>query len=281
MSVLKKPLQYFIEMAKASVNKKSGRPSVWLWVFSFLSVTILIAAAILPAMPQPVEYHQFADQRFFLGIPNFLNVVSNLALLLSGMAGLIFLLRSPGTQNHGAFIQISERWPYFFLFFSVAMACFGSAYYHWVPDNERLLWDRLPIATGIMALLTVTLVERVSVKVGLWLMPWLILIGIGSVLYWYWSEQQGAGNLNFYIVTQFYSLLLIVMLGLFLPTRYTHGAVMYKVIGLYGIAKLAESLDSEIYALGGIASGHTLKHLFAALAVYWILRMLQERSPLT
>jgi hypothetical protein len=100
-------------------------------------------------------------------------------------------------------------------------------------------------------------------------------------LYWYWSEQQGTGNLNFYIVTQFYSLLLIVMLGVLLPSRYTHGAVMYRIIGLYGIAKIVESLDREIYAFGGVISGHTLKHLFAAMAVYWILRMLQKRSPAT
>lgn len=244
-----------------------------------MSVVILLAAAVLPSIPQPVEYHQFADQRIFFSIPNFLNVTSNLALLFVGVAGLVFLLQSPEKLSHTTFIQLSERWPYIFLFLSVTMTCFGSAYYHWVPDNARLLWDRLPIAIGIAALLAAALVERVSLKVGLRLLPWLILLGIGSVLYWYWSEQVGAGNLNFYIVTQFYSLILIVMLGLLLPSRYTHGAVMYWVIGLYGIAKIAESLDREIYALGGVISGHTLKHLFAALAVYWILIMLQKRSP--
>lgn len=252
---------------------------MWLWLFVFLSVATLLAAAILPSVAQPVEYHQFADQRIFFSIPNFFNVASNLAFLYSGIAGLVFLLRSPETLNHSTFIQLSERWPYIFLFLSVTMACIGSAYYHWMPDNERLLWDRLPIATGIMALLAAALVERVGTKVGLRLLPWLMLIGISSVLYWYWSEEQGAGNLNFYIVTQFYSLLLIVMLGVLLPSRYTHGAVMYRIIGLYGIAKIVESLDREIYALGGVISGHTLKHLFAAMAVYWILRMLRKRSP--
>lgn len=267
-------------MIKKSDNGQKGRSSIWLWIISFLSVSIFIAAAILPPIPQPVEYHQFADQRLFLGIPNFFNVASNLALLISGMAGLIFLFRAFKSLNSHSFIQLSECWPYFFVFLSVAMTCFGSAYYHWEPDNERLLWDRLPIATGITALLAVTVVERVNVKVGLWLMPRLMIIGITSVLYWYWSEQQGAGNLNFYIVTQFYSILLIVILGLLFPSRYTDGAALFKVIGIYGIAKLAELLDSEIYALGGIVSGHTLKHLFAALAVYWILRMLQKRSPM-
>jgi hypothetical protein len=266
-------------MEKEPASRMNGRPPAWLWIFGFLSAATLLAAAILPPIPQPVEYHQFADRRIFFSIPNFFNVASNLALLYSGMAGLIFLLRSPATLNHGTFIQLSERWPYIFLFLSVTMTCFGSVYYHWVPDNERLLWDRLPIATGITALLAATLVERVSTKVGLRFLPWLMLVGVSSVLYWYWSEQTGTGNLNFYIVTQFYSLLLIIMLGLLLPSRYTHGAVMYWVVGLYGIAKIVESLDREIYALGGVISGHTLKHLFAALAIYWILKMLQKRSP--
>jgi hypothetical protein len=261
------------------MNKMNGRARAWLWLFVFLSGVIFLAAAILPPIPQPLEYHEFADRRVFLGVPSFLNVVSNLALLFCGAAGLVFLLRSPVTLDHTTFIQLSERWPYILLFLSVVMTCFGSAYYHWDPDNERLLWDRLPIATGITALLAATLVERVSLKVGLQALPWLILFGIGSVLYWYWSEQKGAGNLNFYIMTQFYSLLLIILLGLLLPSRYTHGTVMYRVIGLYGIAKIAESLDREIYELSGIISGHTLKHLLGALAVYWILRMLQRRSP--
>ena len=258
-----------------------GRTRAWFWIFALSSVGVSLVAAILPSVPQPQEYHQFADRRVILSVPNFLNVASNLALLYSGLAGLIFLLRSSVTLCGTAFIQLSERWPYIVLFLSVVMTCIGSAYYHWAPDNERLLWDRMPIAIGITALLAATLVERVSLKVGLRLLPWLTFLGIGSVLYWYWSEKQGTGNLNYYIVIQFYSLLLIIMLGIILPSRYTHGAVMYRVIGLYGIAKIAESLDREIYALGGVISGHTLKHLLGALAVYWILRMLQRRSPVT
>lgn len=262
------------------LTKTSSRKSAFLWLVGLLSVVVFLAAAILPPIQQPVEYHQFADQRSFLNIPNFFNVVSNVALLWSGVAGLCFLLHSPEAHSQRAFIQLSERWPYILLFLSTVLAGFGSAYYHWAPDNERLFWDRLPIAAGITALLAAALMERVSLQAGLRMLPWLMATGIASVLYWYWSEQQGDGNLNFYIVIQFYSLLLIIIFGIMLPSRYTHGAALYRVIGLYAIAKLAESLDSEIYALGSIISGHTLKHLFAALAVYWILNMLQKRTPL-
>ncbi len=250
-----------------------------LWILGFLSVGVVLAAAIASPIPQPAEYHQFADQRIFSGIPNFLNVVSNAAFLLVGIAGVGFLFRASGSDAAQALVASPERWPYLILFLSVAMASMGSAYYHLAPDNDRLVWDRLPIGVGIMGLLAATLSERVSPRVGLRLLPVLIAIGAGSVVHWYWSEQRGAGNLNFYIVVQFYSLLLIFLLGLFFPSRYTRGADMYVVMALYGLAKLAEIGDREIYNLGQLMSGHTAKHLLAALAIYWILRMLTKRRP--
>ena len=60
-----------------------------------------------------------------------------------------------------------------------------------------------------------------------------------------------------------------------LPERWPY------LILFLGAAKLAEFWDLEIYALGQVISGHTVKHLLAALAVYWILRMLQQRDAKT
>lgn len=245
-----------------------------------LSAGILLAATIAPPLPQPIEYHQFADRRIYFGIPNFFNVASNVIFLFVGAAGLVFLLYLRGSMTGKAFTDLSERWPYLVLFLSVVMACIGSIYYHLAPDNDRLVWDRLPIAIGIMALLAATLNERVSPKIGVPLLSVLIVIGAGSVMHWNWSEQRGAGNLNFYIVVQFYSLLVIILLGIFFPSRYTRGTDIYMVLALYGLAKLAEMGDREIYGLGQVVSGHTVKHLLAALAIYWILRMLTRRRPL-
>ncbi len=247
------------------------------WILGISSAVVLLVAAILPPMAQPIAYHLFADQKLFFGIPNFLNVVSNLAILFSGALGLLFILRSDQSTMQQCFINQKECWPYLVVFLSVVVTGFGSAYYHWAPDNTSLLWDRLPIATGVTALLAATMVERIGLRVGLWALPFLVLLGVVSVLYWYWTEQSGAGNLNFYIVVQFYSLLLIVLLGLFFPSNYTHGGDMYKVIGLYIIAKLAETFDLDIYNFGQVISGHTIKHLLAAIAIYLIVRMLQKR----
>jgi hypothetical protein len=249
-------------------------------ILAILSVGMLLLAAIVPPIPQPTSYHDFADSRDCFSIPNCFNVISNLAFLFVGMAGLVFLLNSRGSLAAKAFTLSSERWPFVVLFLNVALVCLGSAYYHLAPDNDRLVWDRLPIAIGIMALLAGTLNDRISPKAGTRLLPVLIAIGAGTVLNWHWSEQRGAGNLNFYVVVQFYSLLVIVLLGIFFPSRYTRGEDMYLALGLYALGKVAEFTDQSIYAIGYVISGHTVKHLLAACAVYWILRMLRKREPL-
>lgn len=251
-----------------------------LWVLGIFTVVILLMTVLYPPIPQSVAYHQFADQTSFFDIPNFLNVVSNLAILVSGLIGMLFVLqcyRSPGQR---CFINRAECWPYLVMFLSVVMTGFGSAYYHWAPDNEVLLWDRLPIAIGVTALLAAALMERISVRVGLWGLPVLVVLGVVSVLYWYWTEQLGAGNLNYYVVVQFYSLLLIILLGIFFSSNYTRASDMNKVIALYAVAKVAETFDQEIYDLEQIVSGHTIKHLLAAVAIYLIVRMLQKRRVL-
>ncbi|GJL74196.1 alkaline phytoceramidase [Nitrosomonas sp.] len=266
----------------AATFTKTLRVKTRLWILAIFSIAIVLAAVAMPPVPQPHTYHLFADQRMMLGIPNFMNVVSNLAILLSGLAGLSLLWRSYNMSNQRGnrpvFITAAEYWPYLVLFTSVVMTAPGSAYYHWGPDNAGLFWDRLPIAIGVTALLATVLSERIHPKLGFWSLPVLVLIGAGSVLYWYWGEQQGAGNLNFYIVIQFYSLLLVVLLSLILPSRYTHGNDIYKIIGLYAIAKLVEILDHQIFDFGHVISGHTVKHLLAAWAVWWIVRMLQRRD---
>ena len=91
-------------------------------MLAILSLGMLLIAAIVPPISQPPEYHQFADKRSYFGIPNFFNVVSNLALLFVGIAGLIFLLFSRISSIYSSFSEPCERGPYLILFLSVAMA---------------------------------------------------------------------------------------------------------------------------------------------------------------
>ena len=243
-----------------------------------ITVAAGIAVALLPRMPQSLDYHNFADQRTFLGVPNFLNVVSNAPFLLAGVWGLIVVLR-PSKAAEWGFVAPVERWPYLILAVGVALTCFGSAYYHLAPGNARLVWDRLPMTLGFMSLLSAMLIERVSLRAGLAALGPLLLLGLASVVMWYASELRGAGDLRLYIMVQFYTLLLILLLLWLFPARYTRGADLLVAMGFYVLAKIFESLDRPIFSLGHAVSGHTLKHLAASAGVYWIFRMLARRQP--
>jgi hypothetical protein len=156
----------------------------------------------------------------------------------------------------------------------------GSTYYHLAPSNERLLWDRLPMVLGFMGLFAAVLGERTRPRVGTALLGPLLLLGIGSVLWWYVGERMGTGNLRPYLAVQFYPLLVIPLLLLFRPARYTRGMDYLLALGCYGLAKFLEQIDSSVYELLGGVGGHPLKHLAAAIGALCILRMLCLRRPL-
>jgi hypothetical protein len=220
----------------------------------------------------------FADQRSFLGIPNFGDVVSNLPFAAVGLWGLVFLLRSNSERNPRHSLDRRERWPYLIAFAGLLLTAIGSSYYHLDPSNARLVWDRLPMTMVFMSLVAAITAERISLQAGLWLLPILLLIGLGSVLQWYLSELRGAGDLRFYATVQAYSLIFL-LIALLLPPRYTRGSDLAIVAGFYALAKALEILDKPIFELGHFVSGHTLKHLTAAAAGYWILRMLLKARP--
>lgn len=238
-----------------------------------LAVVIAIIAVLLPPIPQPLSYHNFADQRGWLGIRNFGDVISNVPFALVGFAGLIVLLgpRAP------RFTDPRERWLYLFMFAGLILTAFGSGYYHLAPNNARLVWDRIPIMMVFMALLAAVIAERVSVPAGLILFPVFEAAGVGSVLLWRATELAGHGDLRFYAAVQVYSIL-VLLLALLFPAKYTRGSDFAVVVALYVLAKVLEETDRQVFAVGHIISGHTLKHLAAATAGYWILRMLQKRS---
>lgn len=244
----------------------------------FVALTALAVYLWLPAIPQDPAYHAFADRRDVGGIPNFFDVASNLGFLWVGLAGLGFAL-SDRAGNGRVFLEPGERWIYFSLFLGVVLTGLGSAYYHLAPDNGRLVWDRLPMTILFMSLFAAIIAERIDVKAGLYALLPLLALGMGSVVYWHLGEQIGQGDLRLYGMVQFLPLLLMPLLLLFFPPRYTGGAYLLIALVYYGLAKLCETFDAVIYSMGELVSGHTLKHLLAALAVYWLLRMIRSRRP--
>jgi hypothetical protein len=244
------------------------------WLFAGFTVLAVAAAILLPAVPQPLEYHDFADQRSMLGVTNFLDVASNAGFLLAGLAGLAVAMRRDTRFAHRA-----ERWPYAVFFLGVVLTAAGSAYYHLAPDNERLFWDRLPMTIAFMSLIAAQVMERISLRAGLLLLVPMLGVGAASVVYWIATERAGAGNVIPYAALQAYAVAALLLIALTRPSDYTRGGDIYLVFACYVAAKLLEHFDREILGLGHWVSGHTLKHLAAALAALVVARMLLLRRP--
>ena len=243
-------------------------------VFTVLGIVVLIVLLSLDPIAQDPAYHRYADARAAFGIPNVWNVLSNLPLLGVGLAGLVLL---------GPLRRAAPRAPYVVMFAGIALTGVGSMYYHLAPDNETLVWDRLPMTIGFAGFFCSVVAELVSRRLANVLLGPLLLAGVASVLYWIATERVGAGDLRWYGLVQFLPMLLIpAMLVLYpRPPRYTPYLVVLLV--LYVLSKALEFLDTELFRLGEILSGHTLKHISAAAALACLLPMLsaRDRRPLS
>ena len=247
-----------------------SRSTAFVVAFTLLTVA---AAFLLPPLPQPLDYHDFADQRSALGIHNFVDVVSNAAFLLAGLAGLFVVF-----SGRACFELPAERWPYAVFFLGVLLTAAGSAWYHLSPDNETLFWDRLPMTIAFMGLVSSQVVERISVRAGLVLLGPMLLAGMASVVYWIASERMGAGNVLPYALLQGYAVVVLLMMAALHPSRYTRANDLYFIFGWYVLAKLLEHFDAQVLAYSHAVSGHSLKHVAAAVAGFVTCRMLMQRT---
>jgi hypothetical protein len=238
-------------------NAKQTRP---LLILIGLATVSLAGLLLLPPIPQDQSYHHFADRHTLLGVPNFWNFISNLPFILIGAVGLWQFHRDPATTV---------------IFLGIFLTGFGSAYYHWNPNDGTLIWDRLPITLGFMAILASIVGERVSERAGAILLWPLLATGIFSLLLWRWTD-----DLRLYAWVQFFPLLALPLLLLLFPPKYTCSYYWLIAAGFYALAKLLEHFDGAVYSAASMVSGHTLKHLAAATACYVILRYFQVRKPI-
>ncbi|MDO6432844.1 ceramidase domain-containing protein [Flavitalea sp. BT771] len=240
-------------------------------------VSILIVLTILAtvgvfmagAIPESGVYHDFADKRPLWGIPHFFNVVSNLPFIITGIVGLIMVGRSSAPGPVPSIYAV--------LFAGVLLTGLGSAWYHIAPDNNTLVYDRIPMTIVFMSLLSATLSEFVNPRLGGLLLGPLVITGVTSVWWWHYTELQGAGDLRLYILVQYYPMLLIPLILWLFPSAGSRrgGQQLAGVVIWYFIAKACDIFDRFIYAFTGFVSGHTLKHLAAAVATLYLVRLFQ------
>jgi Ceramidase len=238
------------------------------WRAAALLVLLLaLFAGVMSLEPiaQDPAYHDFADRRILLGVPNMLDVASNVAFLIVGALGIALCAGQPRPPRFAS-------WMVFFI--ATVLTGFGSVYYHWAPNDATLVWDRLPMALAFMALLVALVVEHIGEGLERFLLAPALAVGAMSVLWWWWS-----GDLRPYLWAQFAPLVCILLLLAMFPARYTHRRFIFYGIGLYALAKVAEIEDLDIFRLTAhVVSGHTLKHLLAAGAIFALLIMLRRRD---
>lgn len=224
-------------------------------------VLVLAAAAMLVHGPiaQYAHYHEFADVRPWLGLPNAADVLSNVGFAIVGLWGLI-VLRTSGTS-----LPAAAKAGYYLFLFAVVLTAFGSTFYHLAPDNDRLVWDRLPIALACAGLLGAVRAETHESQPR-WVLPALVAFAIASVLWWSYTDSVGVGDLRPYLLLQAAPLVLIPLWQWIARSPREDRIAFAVAIVLYAIAKVFEVRDHAVYDALGYVSGHTIKHLLAVAA---------------
>jgi hypothetical protein len=239
------------------------------WLLIGAAVTLAITFLLVPRLPQQASYHQFADGRTLIdGIPNTLDVISNLAFVLPGLLGLASLAR--GRLVIGV---RSERIAIAALFSGMVVTAAGSWFYHLAPDDFRLIFDRAGMCILFAGFFAVMLDDRVLPAA-----PWTRLIvleaiGLAGGLSWYLLS-----DLRFYGWVQFFPFLATAAMLLAFPGRYDRAGRLWIALGWFLVTKGVEAFDAPIFQLlGGTLSGHTLKHLAAGVAMMYLWLWLGSR----
>jgi hypothetical protein len=238
-------------------------------LLGFITLLSLILAFLIKPIPQSAAYHQFADTRTAWGIENFFNVISNLPFIIIGCIGLALLPKA----------RKGQLLAYSFLFIGIFLTGFGSGYYHLNPNNDTLVYDRIPMTIVFMALLSATISETINARLGRILLFPLLFVGIGSVLYWHFTESAGHGDLRLYGLVQFYPVLFIPLVLILFPSAQAWPGVrqLVCVVAWYVVAKVFEYFDWQIYDIGHFVSGHTLKHLAAAVSTWYLVKLFKTK----
>lgn len=241
-----------------------------------ITVGLIAILALHGRIAQPAQYHDFADRSALFGIPHAGDVLSNAGFALVATWGWLTLRPRRASE------ELRAGWPGYRLFLiGLLLTAFGSAFYHWAPDNLSLIWDRLPIAlvsAGLIAGVRGDIFggSKTAIEATI-----LALAAVASVAWWAITESHGAGDLRPYLLLQGLALILIPLWQAIYRAPRSDRIAFGAAMGLYVLAKLAEVFDHEIATTLGFVTGHTLKHLIATAAtaaVVWGLTLRFRRA---
>lgn len=204
--------------------------------------------------------HPFVDARSWWGIPNTLDVLSNLPMLLVGLWGVgrIHRLLPRGSL---------ARRPALLAFAGLVLTSAGSSVYHWHPMPATLVLDRLGMAVTFAGVLGWAVAERLQVVWAFRLALCVLVVGGLSAALPMWG-----GQVMPWAVLQYGGLVLVLAHAALTlhegAERWTFTSPWLALVGFYVLAKWLELQDEPIFMwTHQLASGHSLKHLASALAL--------------
>ncbi|MCL1961236.1 MAG: hypothetical protein FWG56_05570 [Desulfovibrionaceae bacterium] len=225
---------------------------------------LALLAALLPATALPAGYHDFADQRAWLGLPHAMDVLTNLPFAVMGVWGLVWLRRLPAGGVGAAPRALAGVF-----FGGLLLTTLCSSIYHWTPGDAGLCIDRLGMSLAFAGLLGLAAADRIGARAGLALAALVTIAAPASALI------AWAGNMTPWAVLQGGGLALLAALALRQPRGGALGFSIGAVIAFYALAKALELADQPVFALTqGWLSGHSAKHVAAALAAWPVVRAL-------
>jgi hypothetical protein len=232
-----------------------------------LVAALVVLAVALPGMRQDPGYHQFADRRTLMGIPHAMDVLSNVFFLVLGGIGLVY--HFTGRLNY---LNSAMRHSGLVFFLGFVLTALGSAHYHLDPNDRGLVWDRMGMVVAFAGVLGLVASHRVSVRAANLLLPVALIGGVLSVA-WFAATD----SITPYAVMQFGGIGVVAAASW--SPAHGKGPNWAAMIAAYALAKVLEMEDARVLHLTqGVVSGHTLKHVFAALAVPAILVPLARRA---
>ncbi len=207
--------------------------------------------------------HAFIDARSFFGIPNGLDVLSNLPFLFAGIWGLSTVRKTnlPPAMRRAAQV----------FFIGLILTCVGSSYYHWAPTDFTLMIDRLGMAIAFAGVISLAAGSRLGDEASARATPVLLLLAPLAAV-----AAYSLHNVLPWAVVQFGGIALILWLA-YLPKRTELPLKLFALIGWYALAKLLEAKDEAVFELTHqLISGHSLKHIAACLAAWPVISALKK-----
>lgn len=229
-------------------------------IFYVAMVISIITIIALSPLTQSQLYHNFAEQRILFNIPHFGDVLSNLSFVVVG----ILLLWQSKTWQYTELYK-GQYSLFKFLAYGSILLGLGSGYYHWAPVDITLAWDRATMILGFGVIFYDSCLRYniFSVNKPLIGVSITTILFLCTIIFWLVTSR-----LEPYVFVQFFTMFILVVFAIKnykeIPSKH-----LFNMFVWYALAKLFENQDKTIFSYTNeLISGHTLKHIAYAIALY-------------